>query len=51
MSAMSELYTEIQEMVECCVDETHIVQLLIDRYDMDPTTAKKFVTGVAETFI
>lgn len=46
MSAMSELWAEINELVENDVDPLDIVIILMETYNMDHRTAQKFVTDV-----
>jgi len=46
MSAMSELWAEINELVENDVDPLDIVRILVETRGLDHRTAQKFVTDV-----
>ena len=46
MSAMSELWIEIQELIENDVDPQEIAQILVESRGMDHRAAQKFVTDV-----
>ena len=46
MSAMSDLFLEIQELIENDVDPQEVVQILVETRNMDHRSAQRFVTDV-----
>lgn len=46
MSAMSEMWVEIQELIENDVDPQEVARILVETRGMDHRTAQKFVTDV-----